>query len=252
MLSKRDLKYYASLKQKKYRSSEGKFIAEGVRLVEEGIAGQLYCELVIATEEFAESRKDFLDAVKAQPVTTEILPEKDFMNLSDTLHPQGVIGVFHKPEEKCNELTELPDSIVLLDDISDPGNVGTIIRTCDWFGITMLSASSGSADLYNPKVVRSAMGGHFHIKLFEADSIGTIEYLKSRGYQIIASDTEGISIFEFTKPAKAAYIFSSEAAGLSKPLLPLIDAKTSIPGRGKAESLNVASAAAIIIAQIMQ
>ena len=136
----------------------------------------------------------------------------------------------------------------MLDNISDPGNLGTIIRNCDWFGIKNILLSENIVDYTNPKVIRSSMGSVFHVNLFEGIDAETLLKLKSQGYEILCADLEGENIFSHQRNKKTILILSSESHGPSKEFLEISDKKICIPKIGDAESLNVASASAVLLA----
>ena len=138
-----------------------------------------------------------------------------------------------------------------LDNISDPGNVGTILRTCAWFGIKAVLLSKDCAELYNPKVLRSSMGGVFNLNIFEnVDLQIEIQSLKSLNYKIYLADMNGTDYRNVNFEKKTAIIFSSEAFGPTKEIANLSDIKITIPPKGNIESLNVSAAAAIILSRI--
>ncbi len=247
MLTQNELKYYASLKLKKYREKERKFIVEGKRLVEEALRSKYKCEIVIISKSFADKQKQHMFN---KHIRTEIINDKDFRKLTDTKTPQGIVTILlmHSTEIQISKNEKL---IVALENISDPGNVGTVIRTCDWFGVHNVIISPSSVDLFNPKVIRSTMGSLFHINIFESDDFySDLLKLKRNGMKIICSDMEGKSIFNFKNAGGIVLIMSNEAHGPTEEALNLSDEIITIPKRGNAESLNVASAAAVIIAQL--
>ncbi|MFC2082399.1 TrmH family RNA methyltransferase [Bacteroidota bacterium] len=244
MLTKNELKYYSSLLQKKYRNSEKKFIVEGERIVKEGLNSNFTCEIVILSTEYSADHDD----LEFGGIRTEIIDNNYFVKLSDTKTPQGIIGVFNKFEKSVDYNSNL---IVALEDISDPGNLGTIIRTSDWFGVEQIFLSGDCTDLYSPKVLRSTMGSIFHIDVNEDEQFyESLAEMKSKGYEIICADMNGEDIYQFKQEDKTVIIFCSEAYGPSQKLLSLIDRRVTIPKLGKAESLNVASAAAVIISKL--
>ncbi len=250
-ISKNNLKYYSSLRIKKFRDSENKFIAEGKKNIDEGLKSKFILENIFVTAEFEKENKNFLDDLLSKKINSSVLTEHELKKLTDTKTPQGVAAVFIKT--KITDLKKLSsNNVVCLDNISDPGNVGTIIRNCDWFGIKEIILSEGCADIYNPKTLRASMGSIFHATIFENISLQTkIKSLKKNGYEVCCSDLSGENIFDFTFPEKKIIIFSNEANGPSRELLEIADAKITIPKYGKAESLNVASASAIILSQIV-
>lgn len=252
MISSNEIKYYSSLRIKKFRDSENKFIVEGDKIVSEGLNSDYKCEILFMTKGFENSKKDFLTSIKDRNIRLEVLKNKEFNRLTSTITPQGIAAVFSKKRSKKNiEKTINGKLVVYLDEISDPGNLGTIIRNCDWFGIKELLISKSSADYLNPKSVRASMGSLFHINIF--DNIISSELfpkIKLAGYKILSSDLNGINIFEYKLEQKSIIIFSNESAGPSNELKNFIDNKITIPRFGGAESLNVASASAVILGQL--
>ena len=163
--------------------------------------------------------------------------------------PQGITAVFRIPENKKIEEIK-SNTVVYAENIADPGNLGTIIRICDWFGIETLLVSDNTVDVYNSKVIRSSMGSIFHINITEDVNHKNLETLKKKGYKLLCADLQGESLYDFDIPDKKIIAFSNETAGPSEELLKRSDHKITIPKFGKAESLNVASASAIIISEI--
>lgn len=250
MISKNEIKYFASLKEKKYRHQENKFLTEGEKIVHEGILAKFPCQIVLMTNEFHSNKSDLVDLIKQRQIRLEIIKNQEFEKLSDTRSPQGVAAVFEIKKKKFSiKEFENQNVVVYLDNISDPGNVGTILRTCDWFGVKNVLISKISAEYLNPKVIRSSMGAVFHLNIFDHFGFEELSILKQNGYKFFCSDLKGINVFSMVKPARSLLVFSNESAGPSEDILKFTDEKLTIPGKGKAESLNVASAAAIILAQ---
>jgi len=249
-MDKKGLKYYQSLLLKKNRKSEGKFLAEGKRLVLEGLESKAECEIVFITKDFFNNNQDIYNKLIKHKHKVEILKQEHFNKLSDTEATQGMIGVF-----KCLTANYFNDSkqkiIVALENISDPGNLGTIIRNCDWFGINEIILGENCVELYNPKVIRSTMGSVFHIKFVESENlIDSLNQFKAEGYKVVCADMDGENIFKFKQPEKSIVVFSNEASGPSDDLISITDFKITIPKLGKAESLNVANAAAVTLAEL--
>ncbi len=251
MISKNELKYYSSLLIKKYRNQEDKFIAEGLKIVEEGLNSSYKCEVVFVTSAFMESFPDVITIVKKKANRIEELKSVEFQKISDTKSPQGIAAVFNKhyPKKKLNDLND--KFIILIDNISDPGNLGTIIRTCDWFGLYNVLISDQSVEYLNPKVIRASMGSIFHLNIYDEIFANDLANLKSSGYQIVCADIRGKDVFSFKSAKKTVIAFSNESAGPSENVKALADDFITIPGKGRAESLNVSSAAAIIISQLI-
>jgi len=246
MISQSKLKYYSSLLQKKYRHEEKKFLLEGKKLVEEGLQQNRYrCEIIFITNEFKEKHQEFIFST-LRNFPFEILRTVDFNRLCDTQQPQGIAAVFQFPinEEQPKLVSR---KIVYLENIADPGNLGTIIRTCDWFGYGQILLSKNCVELYNPKVIRASMGALFHVSVSENVELSFFSDLKKLGFEILCSDLDGQNFLEIEKPEKLVLCFSSEATGPSPELLNVSDNKLTIPKKGNAESLNVASASAILL-----
>lgn len=248
MITHNKLKYYSSLLQKKYRQKEKKFIAEGDKLVTEGIVSGIVPEVIITTRSFYDAQDDYFNSLKDFRI--EIIKAAEFKRLTDTKNPQEIAAVFPFVNKKTGPAGISGKAAVYLDNISDPGNMGTILRNCDWFGITDVLLSENSVELYNPKVVRATMGSLFHLNLYEEVKVGQLEKLKSKGYKIICSDIRGEDLYDFNLPEKVIIVFSNEAHGPDSNILEIADHMISIPRRGNAESLNVASASAVILAFI--
>jgi TrmH family RNA methyltransferase len=250
MISIRELKYYSSLLIKKFRTEEKKFLVEGTKIVEEGLNSNYECEAVFATASFIDSYPEIENLVKKKTHKLYQLKSQEFQKISDTKSPQGIAAVFLKPETKKSISNVKDNRLVLLDNISDPGNLGTILRTCDWFGLKNILITSQSVEYLNPKVIRASMGSIFHLTVFDNLVASDVSFLKEKDYEIICSDINGISIYDFNFPSKYILTFSNESTGPSEMIKNNADQKITIPRLGKAESLNVASAAAIILSLI--
>lgn len=249
VLSKNAVKYYSTLLNKKYRDRERKFIVEGKRLVEEAVKSDFECEIITVTENFADENKQFISDI-SKKCRVERVKELDLKRMSDTQSPQGIVGIFLK--SKLNFVFEAKTNLVLgMENISDPGNVGTIFRNADWFGIKQIILSSECAEVFNPKVLRASMGSVFHVEFFDTvDLYHELEHLKESGYTIAVADMNGESIHNYSKPEKLVIVVCNEAHGPSERLIELADVKLTIPVKGKAESLNVASASAVILSEL--
>ncbi len=248
MISKNEIKYYSTLLQKKFRQKENKFIVEGYKLITEGIESGIKPEIIISTVPFYESNPKYFKDLHNFRIET--IKSMEFRKLTDTKNPQELIAVFPYTINKFDVKKINSNVPVYLDEINDPGNIGTIIRNCDWFGITEILLSKDSVEIHNPKVVRSTMGSLFHLNIFEDVIIDNLMDLKKKGYKIICSDLEGEDIFNFNLPEKFVLVLSNESHGPGEKILQTADQIIAIRKKGKAESLNVASASSIILAML--
>ncbi len=249
MISKTKIKYYALLKKKKFRKSEKKFLVEGKRLIDEGLKSSFKCDRIFITEAFNKTEKNFVSKISKQKIPISIIPLYNLLKLCSTKSPQEIVAVFNiKPNN--NKLVK-SKHIIALENISDPGNVGTILRTCDWFGIKNVLLSKTCAEIYNPKVLRASMGAVFNINIInDINLIEELKLLKNKGYQIFFTDTTGENYKKFFWNNKSVITFSNEANGPTEELKTLCNNGLTIPKKGKIESLNVAAAASIIIAEL--
>jgi TrmH family RNA methyltransferase len=250
MISQSELKYYSSLLVKKFRVKDKKFIVEGLKIVEEGLASDYNCEAVFTTTAFEDSFPELINKIKLKARKIIQLKSIEYKKISDTRSPQGIAAVFNKscPQKKLDEQKD--KLILLIDNISDPGNLGTILRTCDWFGIKTVLISDQSVEYLNPKVLRASMGSIFNLDIYENVNTNELKDLKSNGYKVVCSDLNGKDIFKYQLNNKSIFTFSNESLGPSEIIKNMADDFVTIPRKGKAESLNVSSAAAIILANL--
>ena len=164
--------------------------------------------------------------------------------VSDSINNQGIIAVINIPK---NNEDYLSNHQLILDSISDPGNLGNLIRTADWFGLKNIYLSENSIDPYNPKVIRSSMGAHFYINIIQINIIKHIEILKKNNFVIIGADIMGENLYDWNIPKKWAIVLGNEAHGISKSLRSLITTTVTIPGVKGMESLNVSVAGGILL-----
>lgn len=252
-ISKARLSAAQKLLRKKYREESGKFLVEGVRSVAEAVASEWKIEMLAITREFSSSAvgQALIHEALRNGILVFTIRTTDLQKISDTEHSQGVVAVVQKKSfaPAVEEDSRSPDIIVALDGLSDPGNLGTIIRACDWFGVGAVLISKKSVELFNPKVVRSTMGSLFHLPIFsDVDFHSTLEGLKERGYAMWAAAVEkGRDVSSVLPPSKVVVVIGSESHGLSSDVLMLADERVSIPRFGQAESLNAAVACGILL-----
>jgi len=251
MISKNQIKKYSLLKQKKYRKEENRFIVEGKKLVEELINSNFEIEVILITNSFQEKNKLFIDKLSKHKIQIELIQQKEFDKLAETETPQGIIAIAKMKEQKFS-LEKISSGIIIgFENINEPGNLGTMLRTADWFGFNDIIISKNSVELYNPKTIRSSMGSIFHLNIYDdIDLYDICEDLKKNNYKIYCSDTNGESIDQLKYNEKFIVVFSNEANGPTEELIKISDRKITIPSRGKAESLNVSSACSIILYEI--
>lgn len=239
------LKVISKLNQKKYRQEYGCFIVEGKKGVMEAIeAGQKIIQLVM-TNEFAYKEPYF-----AKEQEKLIIKENDFARLAETVTPSGIAAIIELPKNNLS-LTKDFKTIAILEDIRDPGNFGTMIRTADWFGLDAI-LTIGGADPYQAKVVRSSMGSIFHLPIIQIEDVKTdLNKLKDYGFEIIVTRPE-LANDKQTKNnfLKTALVFGNESRGTSSFIDQLADGSLSIPKYGQAESLNVAVSFGILLDRI--
>jgi TrmH family RNA methyltransferase len=256
MISKNRIKDIRALKQKKLRDQKKMFLIEGVRLCLEALQADFIVETILVSDENISSpqSKQILDLAHQKNVEIIEIEKAEVAKLAETVHSQGIFGIVEqRPYSLDKVLNKSNRLILIIDSGQDPGNVGTIIRTCDWFKIDAVLMSSGSVELFNPKVVRSTMGSIFHLPICENVELHeALPRLKQLNYQIYAADVRGAFFFhEIEYQFPAALIIGNENRGLDSRLFAHIDKTVAIPSFGKAESLNMATAAAIIMSRMI-
>lgn len=249
-LNNNEKKLISSLNTKKYRQKSGYFMIEGVKMVQECLDSKYQIELMVVSGSFVAKNKQKLANLQknAKLKGYKLIVEKDkeFNKLSTLDTPAGILATIKIP--KPNKQLDLKgDIIVLLDKVMDPGNLGTIIRTADWYGLKQVIISKDSVDLYNPKVIQATMGSIFHLEVIkEQDLIAVIKNLKKENYKIYSTDLKG-NENGFEKKQKVGLVLGSESHGVRQEVLKSSDKLIKIKRRGKAESLNVAVSAGIIL-----
>lgn len=243
MLSKAQISLVTSLQHKKFRKQHGLFIVEGLKSVLEFISSNYQVHSLFATAE-AEAKMDILpQKIKCLPVSNAELQKISLLN-----SPQGVLALFHLPEQSVPDWSRIREQhCLLLDDIQDPGNLGTIIRTAEWFGIAHIICSPGTVDAYNPKVVQATMGSLSRVALMYTDLSAFIAHAKLPTYGALLN---GTSIYETDFGRSGLIIMGNEGNGISKPLIKDIDYAVTIPRIGRAESLNVAVATTVFCGEL--
>ncbi len=233
-LSKNHLKLITSLRQKKYRQKHEMFVVEGIKVVNEFLNSKFECHLLFSSDPNFQSKHEFIE-----------ISEEELKKASHLVSPNKVLGIFKIPKES----DRLQGFILALDDINDPGNLGTIIRLCDWFGVDQLICSNQTVDCYNSKVVQASMGSLTRVNILYTD-LG--EYLSESDQSIFIADMDGENVYRSELPNQGILVMGNEANGISDSIRAKATHVLSIPRFGdlqKTESLNVATATAILLSE---
>ncbi|MEO7924954.1 MAG: RNA methyltransferase [Chitinophagaceae bacterium] len=243
MLVKLKIKYIQTLGQKKLRDEEGVFVAEGPKLVAELLRSGAVIKELFAVEEWISENRQLLGT---NPVTE--ISAAELERISGLSTPNKVLAIVQQ-FGKGNKIDSKGKITLLLDAIQDPGNLGTIIRIADWFGIGQIVCSPDTADVYNPKVVQSTMGSIARVSLWYTDLASWLRDQKDT--RIYAAMLEGQDINSFEKINEGILVIGNESKGISDDVLELVNVKITIPQKGKAESLNAAVATGIILSHVL-
>ena len=237
MLSKNQIKLINSLKKKKFRLQHDLFLAEGIKVVEEFIQSNFKLNNLFCTS-------DYLNKFSIDQM--QVITENELKKISEFSTPNQILAIFEIPNQ---EKIKIKGLTLVLDDINDPGNLGTIIRLCDWFGVNQLICSTNTVDCYNPKVVQASMGSLSRISIVYTD-IKT--FLKTDTRPIFGALLKGENVYQTLLNKNAILIMGSEANGISNEIQKFITKQITIPQFGenqKTESLNVATATAILLSE---
>ncbi|MFL1013013.1 TrmH family RNA methyltransferase [Flavisericum labens] len=235
MITKSQIKLINSLKQKKFRQQYGLFVAEGVKTISELLESSLKLHALFTTKSFNIDAKD-----------ETVISEKDLKRISFLKTPNTALAVFEIPNEQPVNNKGL---ILILDAVSDPGNLGTIIRLCDWFGIKDLVCSNHTVDCFNPKVVQATMGSITRVNIIYVD---LKVFLNTYDGSVFGAFMDGKNVYSSNLPKRGALVMGNEANGISKEIEAIVTERLAIPRFGDlqaAESLNVATATAILLSE---
>lgn len=240
MLSKRKSKYFKSLQLKKFRQSERLFLVEGEKGVLEVMASDFNIHTLLCTDVFFER---YAKSIEKVPLHECILVKQvDLSAVGSYQTNDSALAIVHMPKE---DITPFSSGLVLaLEDISDPGNLGTILRVADWYGVSQVYCSHNTTDLYAPKVIQASMGSFTRVRVNYID-LGS--WLKQTELPVYGAVLDGESVYGENLPKNAVLLMGSESHGISEQLLPYVQHKISIPRVGGAESLNVSVATAVLI-----
>lgn len=229
MISNSEIKFLRSLREKKYRDESGCFIVEGEKLVKEALDSKFTVEGLWRTSEIG---------------------EEAMSRISMFTSPSPVLALVRRPEKSSFPSTE--GLCVALDDVRDPGNMGTIIRLSEWFGASAVFASPGSVEFFNPKVIQSSMGSIFRIPLVSTDLPQLCRRFRDAGSRVLGTFLDGNDIYASELPSDVLVVMGNEANGISAPVAAETDSRVFIPpfGISHPESLNVAMATAVTLSEI--
>lgn len=240
MLSKNKLKYIKSLQIKKNRKENGLFLVEGAKSVLELIQSDFQVTSIYVTEEFLQSYKH---QIPQELKNLEVVTVKDLEQAGTFSSNDAALAIARQKENTSFPINK-NDYVIMLDDVRDPGNLGTIIRTADWYGIKKIICSESTAEFYNPKVISSTMGSFTRVQIYYTN---LEEYLsKNTGLPVYGTLLEGQSIYKIDFAEGGVILMGNESAGIHHELFKFINQKITIPKFGEAESLNVGIATAIV------
>jgi len=242
------IKKIRKLKEKKYRDQNGKYIIEGVKLIREAIAEKADIDTIVVCDNCVKTGEiDSKVLYEIAKYNCVYVDEKVFNNMTDVQNPQGLLAVVQK-KNSDKDIKYDEDVIVVLDDIQDPGNLGTILRTIDSVGLSQVIVSKKSGDVFNPKVVRSTMGAIFRVNIIESENlVNTLKEIKKHKFKVVATSLQTEESIYDIDYKKKVIVIGNEANGVSKEVLEMSDKKVKIPMPGKTESLNAAVATGVIL-----
>lgn len=242
------VKHIKKLKDKKYRDESNEYIIEGVKLIEEAVKENAKINKIIVCE----------DTTRTYEIPTNVMLEiakyeciyvtdKIFSSITQVTNPQGIMAIIEKNSTN-QEIDYSQDIIIALDDVQDPGNLGTILRTVDSIGLNQIIVSKETADSFNPKVVRSTMGAIFRIKIIEVEDLKqTVKETKKHHFKLMVTSLQTENSIYDIDFHKKIIVIGNESNGVSKEIQDMADEKAKIPMLGKTESLNASVAAGIVM-----
>lgn len=242
------IKHIKKLKDKKYRDMNKEFIIEGIKLIKEAIEEKTEIKQIIICDNCLDSNiipKELMYEIAKYECV--YVTENIFKIISDVNTPQGILAIIGRNAEE-SQIDYTQDIIVALDDIQDPGNLGTILRTVDSIGLKQILVSKGTADSYNPKVVRSTMGAIFRIRIIECEDLeNTLREVKKHKFKLVVTSLQTEKSLYDIDFEKKVIVIGNEANGVEQKIQDLADEKIKIPMLGKTESLNASVATGIVL-----
>ena len=252
MISKNQIKYVRSLQMKKHRKAEGVFVAEGHKLVDD-VMGAFECTYVAATSDWLAAHERWVERLRSKGVEVDDVTEDELRRVSLLETPQQVLAIFRQPRYEVDVDDVVRQQLCLaLDDVQNPGNLGTIVRVADWFGIEHIFCSQGCADLYNPKTVQATMGAMARVKVHYVDLAEMLASLDA-DTPVYGTFLDGENMYGKTLSEHGVIVMGNEGNGISAEVERHVTERLFIPnyseGRATSESLNVAIATAIVCAE---
>lgn len=254
MISKNRLKYLRSLNMKKVRDAESVFIAEGTKIVPELFQCGFVCEYICCTDDYVDTVNVLLKSNFLKECPFDVVSEEELKRASFLETPQSVIAVFRKPEHSAALSEVAGRSLCLaLDCVQNPGNLGTILRIADWFGVEDVFCSGGCADVYNPKTIQATMGAIGRVRVHYCNLVESLDAALKNGISVYGTFLDGDNIYKSELNTTGVIIMGNEGQGISSEVSRFVTDRILIPafpeGRQTSESLNVAIATAIVCAE---
>lgn len=242
------IKHIKKLKDKKYRDINKEFIVEGIKLIKEAIEEKAEIKQIVICDNCQNTdiipKELMYEIAKYECI---YVTEKIFSSITDVNTPQGILAIIGRNNEETH-IDYTQDIIIALDDIQDPGNLGTILRTIDSIGLNQILVSKGTADSYNSKVVRSTMGAIFRVKIIECEDLEkTLKEVKRQKYELVITSLQTKNSIYDIEYNKKVIVIGNEGNGVSKKIQDMADVKVKIPMIGKTESLNASVATGIVL-----
>lgn len=242
------IKHIRKLKDKKYRDESNEYVVEGVKLVEEAVKENAKIKQIIVCEDTTRTYEIpthiMLEIAKYECISVS---DKIFNIITQVTNPQGIMAIIEKNAQNA-KIDYTQDIIVVLDDVQDPGNLGTILRTVDSIGLNQIIVSKGTADAFNSKVVRSTMGAIFRIKIIEVENlVQEIKKMKKHHFKLMVTSLQTKNSIYDIDFNKKIIVIGNEANGVSKEIQDMADEKAKIPMLGRTESLNASVAAGVVM-----
>ena len=242
------IKHIRKLKDKKYRDESNEYVVEGVKLVEEAVIENAKIKQIIVCEDTSRTYEIpthiMLEIAKYECISVS---DKIFNIITQVTNPQGIMAIIEKNAQNA-KIDYTQDIIVVLDDVQDPGNLGTILRTVDSIGLNQIIVSKGTADAFNSKVVRSTMGAIFRIKIIEVENLAqAIKEMRKHHFKLMVTSLQTKNSIYDIDFNKKIIVIGNEANGVSKEIQDMADEKAKIPMLGRTESLNASVAAGVVM-----